>query len=210
MVAVIGAAAALVTACTSSASPAPTTSTNYQTVTSTRPPKPPKTGTPVPTGPTSAADAPSCPLLNEQFAAKTVGMRLEKISVLKSGGHVVGCRIYALQHPNAQCDASCLQAEKLPPGNQPAVEITSARYRSPLLAHNAFVMLAKKGKNIQQAKIAPGNVGLCYQTDFYAKDHGTDWACAYSIKSTVVVVKTVVTSPALNAILVAKAVAPKF
>jgi hypothetical protein len=136
-------------------------------------------------------------------------MRLDKINVLKSGGKVVGCRIYALQHPEGNCSASCLAKENLPPGNQPAIEITSTRYPDADSARRAFIVLAEKGSNAQQATVATGNVGLAYQTDFYPADKGTDWACAYSVGDTVIVVKTVVTNAAQIAIEIATAVAAK-
>ena len=210
LAAALAVCAALLAGCTSSGSgPTPTTSTEFQTVTKTRPVPPPTAVPPVSTGPTTAADASSCPLLDEQYAAETIGMRLDRISVLKSGGTVIGCRIYALQHPTGQCDASCLAAEKLPPGDQPAVEITSMQYPDATSARRAFIALAEKGDNVQQATVAAGNVGLCFQTAFYPKDNGTDWACTYSVGTRLVLVKTVVTSPALNAIEITKAVAAK-
>jgi hypothetical protein len=210
LAAVVLASAALVAGCTASGKgPAPTTSTQFETVTQTRPAPPPTAAPPVSTGPTTAATAATCPLLDEQYAAATVGMRLDRVTVLTSDGKLVGCRIYALQHPNAQCSETCLAKEDLPPGDQPAVEITSTRYPDATSARAAFIALAKKGKNIQQATIATGNVGLCFQTDFYPKDNGTDWACTYSLGTSLILVRTVVVSPALNAIEIAKAVAAK-
>jgi hypothetical protein len=131
-------------------------------------------------------------------------MRLARITVLKADGKLVGCRFYALQ------GSPLAVSEHLPGPNQPAIEITSTRYPDATSAHNAFVALAEKGRNVQQATISGDNVGLCFQTDFYPNDHGTDWACTYSVGTMLVLVKTVVTSPALNAIEIAKAVAPKF
>ena len=55
--------------------------------------------------------------------------------------------------------------------------------------------------------ITPRNLGVCYQTDFYPKDKGKDWACAFQVGTLAVVVKTVVVSPALNVVLVAREVA---
>jgi hypothetical protein len=162
--------------------------------------------TPVSTGPTTAAAAASCPYAGTEFVHNTVGMRLGKLTVLKSGGKIVGCRFYPLSHPTAQCDATCLQGEHLPGPNQPVVEITTQRYASSVAAHNAFVLVAQRGANPQQADLGGGIVGVCYQTDFYAKDHGTDWACAASKGTTAVFVRTVVTSPALNAKLVTQQV----
>ena len=134
-------------------------------------------------------------------------MRLDKITVLRSGGKVVGCRIYGLQYPADGCSQSCLDAENLPPGNQPALEITTQRYANATDAHNAFVRLAETGTSVQQAEVASGNTGLCFQTDFYAADKGKDWACTFSVGPTMVVVRTVIAQVAFSAIEVTKAVA---
>lgn len=207
----VAAVATLLAGCTSSSGPAPATSTQVQTITQTRPPTSPTVVGPVHTGPTKAADAPSCPLLSTQDAFGMGGMRLDRITVLTADGKVVGCRFYALQHPTAECpEVSCLAKENLPPANQPAIEITSTRYPTATAAHNAFVVLAEKGSNVQQAPIATGNVGLCFETDFYPKDHGTDWACTYSVGTTLVLVRTVTIRTSYNAMEIAKAVAPKF
>ncbi len=201
-VAALLAAAGVAAGCTSpGTAPAPRTSTSTETVTATRPvPNP----SPIDTGPTTARTVSACPLLSQQAAADKVGMRLARITVLRSGGKLVGCRFYALQN------SPLAQSEHLPGPNQPAIEITSIRFADATSAHNAFIRLAEAGRNLQQATIARGNVGLCYQTDFYKYDKGADWACTFSVGTTQVVIKTVVTAPALNAILVARAVVGKF
>lgn len=197
--------ALLLGACTSSgggSTPTASASIHTRTVTGTRTVSPSIGPTaPVSTGPTKAATASKCPLLAQQSAANRVGMRLERITVLTSGGKTVGCRFYALQNSPLH------DSEHLPGPNQPAVEITTTRYASATAAHNAFVLIARRGSNPQQATIAKRNVGVCYQIDFYKKDKGKDWACAFSVGKIAIVVKTVVVSPALNVILVAKEVA---
>ena len=97
------------------------------------------------------------------------------------------------------------ESEHLPPANQPAIEIATKRYASAIAAHNAFVKTALRGTSPQQARFG-GTTGVCFQTDFYPRDHGADWACAWSVGTTSVLVRTVVTTPALNAILVARAI----
>jgi hypothetical protein len=159
---------------------------------------------PISTGPTRSATASACPLLDQQAAANKVGMRLARITVLHSGGRLVGCRFFALQNSPLH------QSEHLPGPHQPAVEIQTFRYPSARDAHNGFVRLSEKeGHNLEQADIVGHTRGLCFQTHFYPKDQGTDWACAFSKGNVVGVVRTVVTSPALNAILVARAIAAK-
>jgi hypothetical protein len=159
---------------------------------------------PISSGATKSATASACPLLDQQAAAHKVGMRLERITVLHSGGRLVGCRFYALQN------SPLAQSEHLPGPHQPAVEIQTYRYPSARDAYNGFVRLStKEGRHLQQAQIVGSTPGLCFQTHFYAKDHGTDWACAFSKGIVMCVVRTVVTSPALNAIAVARAIATK-
>jgi hypothetical protein len=196
-----------ITGCTNSTPAQVTTSAVTSTVTSA-----PATGAtgPVNVAPTTTAAAASCPLIDEQSAANDSGMRLDQITIQTSGAKVIGCRIYALEHANAQCDLSCLTAENLPPSNQPAVEIESMRYASATAARSAFIEIAKAGTAVQQDQIAAGNTGLCYQTDFWSKDAGKDWACTFSVGSTVVVIRTVVVSPAENVVEIARAVAPRF
>jgi hypothetical protein len=186
--------------CTSSGDPAPTV-TNTRTVVGTTTNTPSVGSTaPVSSGPTTAARAAACPLLPEQLAADRVGMRLERITVLRSGGKVVGCRFYALQ------GSPLHNSEHLPGPNQPAIEIETTRYASAIAAHNAFVLDARHGTNPQQATIGR-TVGVCFQIAFYRHDHGHDWACAFSRGSTKISVRTVVVSPALNVVEVARAVA---
>jgi hypothetical protein len=130
-------------------------------------------------------------------------MRLARSQVLLSGGRPTGCRFYALQH------SSLHASERLPGPDQPVVAVTSARYRSVDAARAALLRLARAGRNPQRAEAA-GAQGACYQTDFYPPDHGRDWACAFARGASVVLVRTVVTSPALNVIDVARAVLSEF
>jgi len=196
----------LLTACTSSSSPSPDV-TRTRTVTSTHGPTPP---VPVRSGPTTSAREADCPLLAEHVASHQSGMRLARVTVQRSGGHVVGCRFYPIPGPTAACPASCYQGEHLPPADQPAIEIDSQRYTTAVGAHNAFVLIASKGTAPQQVQVAKGNTGVCYQTHFWSKDHGRDIACAFSTGTTAVVVKTVVVHSSLDVVELAKDVVKKF
>jgi hypothetical protein len=196
------AAMGVLAACTKSTS----TTIIHSTVTTTPSPQPTAR---LSTGPTTSATVTKCPFLDTQTAADNAGMRLDKITEQHSGGKVVGCRIYPLEHPNEQCDQTCLSAEDLPPGQQPAVEIETSSYPSATAAHNAFITIAEAGTSIQRDLVATDNTGLCYQTDFWSHDKGKDWACTFSKGTTVVVIRTVVTDPALNVVEIAKVVEPK-
>ena len=194
--------ALLLVACTSSGSgPTPTPSTNVRTVIATRTSTPSIGPTaPVSTGPTKAVDATACPLLPTRQAADRVGMRLARITVLHSGGRVVGCRFYALQNSPLH------NSEHLPGPKQPAIEIETTRYASAIAAHNAFVLEARRGSNPQQTPVG-NTTGVCFQIDFYHHDKGRDWACAFNLDKTKVSVRTVVVSPALNVEEISRAVA---
>ena len=167
------------------------------------------------TGPLSTAavgehPTSACPYISVDDAAGIVGYRLDRITTLVQAGRVVGCRFYALQHPTAQCDQSCVDHERLPPADVPGIEILATRYRTALDAHNAFVRTAESGIDVQQVHIASGNTGLCYRTTVWTADHGTDWACAFSRGATAVVIRTVVTDPAYTVAELARTVAPRF
>jgi hypothetical protein len=187
----------LVAGCTSHGPATPSaaatrTTTHTRTVT-------PSDG-PVASGPTVAVTASRCPFAAQDFVHDSIGMRLGRITVLRSSGRAVGCRFYALQ------DSSLHSQEHLPGPGQPAVEIVTQRYPSATAAHNGFVRVARTGTNPQRVALGGGRVGVCFQTDFYAPDRGADWACAGSSGPVAVVVRTVVTSPALDVKLVTQRV----
>jgi hypothetical protein len=175
--------------------------------TASQPPRPPATSTitrtlipdptPVGTGPTRAATATRCPLIGEQTAADDLGERLDRITVLRSGGAVVGCRIYALQ------GSPLSLSERLPPGRQPAFEVTLTRYRSAKSAYDAVVLAARRGTHPQQTRLQ-GATGVCFQTAFYRPDHGRDWACAFPHAATMVVVQTVNTTESFKTVQISR------
>ena len=174
-------------ACTSgsgpSSSPSASVVTSTQTTTLTGAP------TPVSSGPTTAATATACPYAGTEFVHDAMGIRLGRVTVLRSGGQVVGCRFYAQQQPGGGCNAGCLAKEKLPGPNQPAVEISTQRYASSLEAHNAFVLRA--GTSDPAQTDFAGTTGLCFQTAFDPRDKGDDYACTVNKGPTVVLVRTV-------------------
>jgi hypothetical protein len=203
------AAFTLLAACTSSGHSSPSTPPDIvhtQTVVHTRTPSASPTAR-ISTGPTTVVAATSCPFIDQQTATDRGGMRLDRITVLHSGGKTVGCRLFALQHPTADCGAGCLAGEHLPPAKQPAIEITTAVYPSADAAYNAFVRLGTKGRNAEQDPIVGKAPGVCYQTDFYPPDKGTDWACTFSKGKTMVVVRTVITKSEVSTISISRAIA---
>lgn len=153
---------------------------------------------PIDSGPLRARDASSCPYLRAGFVHDTIGMRLGRLAVLRRDGRVVGCRFYALQR------SPQTRSEHLPGPKQPVVEVLTQRYHSAKDAHNAFVIAAEQGTNAQRVDIGPAP-GVCFQKDFYWKDHGTDWACATNVGSTEVVVRTVDNTGTFNAVALTQA-----
>lgn len=193
------------TACTGGSHPPPEQpSTITRTVVHTQTPT--IDPSPIVAGPTTSATG-ACPLLPEQTVHQDVGMRLDRQTVQRSGSQVIGCRFYPLTHPNAQCDATCLANEHLPPADQAAVEITLEHYGSATDARNAMILRARKGSGVQQVSVGADGVGLAYQIEFYPADHGRDWACAFTHGDTLAVVKTTTTGTSFNAVAVAKRLA---
>lgn len=151
---------------------------------------------PVVAGPTITAAASDCPLVGQAFVHDTMGMRLGRITVQRSGGRTVGCRFYALQ------GGSLHRSEHLPGPGQPVVEITTTRWPDATAAHNAFVIEAERGTNLTQARLGPGSTGLCYQTDFDPRDDGKDFACAVNTGATELTVRSVDVTGTFNTIAV--------
>jgi hypothetical protein len=148
-----------------------------------------------PTGsaaPTRTVSATTCPFVRTAVVRSTLGMRLGRLTVLRSGGRTVGCRFYALQ------GTALHESEHLPGPKQPVLEITTERYPDATAAHNAFVLLARAGRSPVQVPLAGGLTGVCYQTDFYPKDRGRDYACGVSRERTRVLVRSVDTTGAFS------------
>lgn len=165
--------------------------------------------TPAPTaalnaGPITAVTATACPRIAQQRVSDAVGMRLARITVLRSGGMVVGCRFYALQ------DSALATSEKLPGPNQPVVEFVTATYPSALAAHNALVRAAANGTGAIQADIAQGNTGVAFQTTFDPADRGKDWVCAFNVDARLVTIRTAVSDTSYDAVALGKALEPTY
>jgi hypothetical protein len=155
---------------------------------------------PAPVAYTTAATATGCPLAPKGQVRNTMGMRLGRLTVLRSAGRTVGCRFYAIQNSALQ------SSEHLPGPNQPVVEITTSQYPTEVAAYNAFVLAAQAGRNPTRTALGRKLVGVCYQTDFYPKDHGHDWGCGVSVGRTRVLVRSVDTTGAFSTASVTRAV----
>ena len=186
------AVAATLVACGSRA-PAVTGSTVVHTTITTRTPTPSALPTgAIDVGPVSAVPG-VCPYLDAPTAQDDEGNRIGATVVLRVDGRTVGCRFdyYYDGHP--------------------VLEITSARFRSTILAYNAMVRLGRSGTNqIPVQDLIPGVDGVLYQTAFNPPDGRLDWACSFATADTVVTVKTDQKNVSFNARNIAKTIAPKF
>ncbi len=174
----LGALAGCMSSGSAPPSPPATTISSTVTVAASTPPAPSS-------GPTRVVAAEFCPLVATSFVHQTMGMRLGRLTLLRSGGRTVGCRFYALQ------GGALHSTEHLPGPKQPVVEIATWRYATATAAHNAFVLAARAGRNPQQTPLGRGGTGVCYRVAFYPKDHGQDWACGASVGAVRVLVRTV-------------------
>jgi hypothetical protein len=200
----LGAALGLgLTACGATSHDA-TPSTVLETVTETPSAASPSTPAAIATGPVSQGATTSatadCPLLAEAAAAGDMGQRLGRVTVQSAGGHVVGCQFFDVQ------GTALAASEHLSGPNQPALQISSARYASATLAHNAMVLAAEKGANAHQS-----GSGLAYRTTFDPTDGvRQDWTYAFVSGTTLVTVHTNEFDSELDAETVAGALAGKF
>jgi hypothetical protein len=196
-----------IVACTK-ATPAPVaTSTIVSTVTVT-----PTIGptAPVNAGPTTTTTIASCPLISTDNLHLDVGQRLAKVTEQYAGGRLVGCTWYPLTHPTSQCPETCFLREDLPPGSQADVKISSSTYASTDAARAAFIRLAERGTGVERDQVASNNTGLCFKTNFWAHDDGSDVACTFAVGTRVVLINTVVIDASTDVVLVAQAVVSHF
>jgi hypothetical protein len=189
-------------ACTAAASQS-APSTHNVTITET---PTPHTSTPsvTPTGALNAGaittTATDCPLIAEATAADALGQRLARVTVQSAAGKVVGCQFFDVQ------GTALAASEHLSGPNQPALQITSARYANATLAHNAMVRTAEAGANAHQS-----GTGLAYQTTFDPIDGANhDWAFTFAKGATLVVVRTNEADSELNAEGIGAALVAKF
>ena len=162
-------------------------------------PSVPQSNGPEGVGPIHEVKAKSCPLATTDFIRNTMGMRLGRVTRLR-GNDLSGCRFYALQ------GSSLHNSEHLPGPKQPVLEILTRRFGLPFEARKAMLFLAQVNKNAQHVPLGKAGGGVCFQTKFYPKDHGTDWACAAVKGSTEVVVHSVDTTGTFSTGSVVKAV----
>ena len=69
------------------------------------------------------------------------------------------------------------------------LRIATTRYPSTPAAHNAMVAVAEAGQGYFSNPVSATVEGISYQTTFYPPDGPTDWAFAFHVAATLVVVE---------------------
>lgn len=187
----------------------PATHTIVQTVTPppasiTYTPAPATSVHPLPPGakPRAGEVAKPCPYikagLNQEPAsgpnvADIEGDRIYRTTIL-TRLQPVGCRFYFYAPPY-----------------EAVADIVPTTFPSARAAHNAMVLTAQAGRRAQaRPDFVAGVDGILYQTRFFGRDHGADWAFVFAKGPVMVVVHTQQTNSPLNAELLAKAVVNRF
>jgi hypothetical protein len=206
----------LCAACTSSGtSPPPQTSTILRTrtivTTATAPaprptatfsPAPDATVDPLPPGvrPVRGERERRCPYIAstpEQDSRTNVadidGSHVYRTTVL-TRLHPMGCRFYFYAPPY-----------------EAIVDIVPRRFGNATAAYNAMVLTSEAGRQAMgRQDIVPGVDAVLYRTKFFGPDGARDWACVFAAGRTMVIVHTQRDDTALNALLIARAVARHF
>ena len=128
----------------------------------------------------------SCPYISAAHFADIEGDRVGRVTLLQS--RPVGCRFYFQYDPAAVVG-----------------EITVARFGTATEAYNAMVGSAK-GHSEVQSDAGIGAGAVAFQTPLQGS---RSWQCVFAKGTSVVTVRTRQPYPALNAFLLAKAIAPK-
>jgi hypothetical protein len=192
--------------CTATATPAPPERTHTTVRTLTAPPtyvpRPPRTVAPQPPGSTPARGevARRCP-----YIASTPEQNPKRNVADIEGDHVyrttvltrlepVGCRFYFYAPPY-----------------EAIADIAPRRFATARDAHNAMVLTAtRRGSDAMgRPDIVEGVDAVLFRTRFFGPDGARDWACAFAEGTLMVVVHTQRADTSLNALLLARAVAPR-
>ena len=159
--------------------------------------------TPTPTGQLAQPGvvverAGTCPYLSLSTAQADNGSLLGRQSVVTTTPP--GCRFYAR---NAAGYGQKGKAGRI------SVEIATARYRTPADAEQGMVRTALAGTDVNPTTV-DGHRGAQFRTRFSPSDGNQDWACTFVVGKLVVTVKTDRTDLSINALELAKTIAPKF
>jgi hypothetical protein len=129
----------------------------------------------------------SCPYISAQDFADAEGNRVGRVTVLQS--KPIGCRFYFQYNPS-----------------QLVGEITAVVFRTSTEAYNAMVLSAKGHPEVQSYPDV-GDGAVAFRTPLQGNPA---WQCVFARGRSVVTVRTQQPYPALNAVNLAREVAPKF
>jgi len=129
----------------------------------------------------------SCPYISAQAFADAEGDRVGRVTVLQS--QPVGCRFY-FQYNSSQLVG----------------EITVEVFGTPTEAYNAMVLSARGHPEVQSYPDV-GDGAVAFQTPLRGNPA---WQCVFAKGRSVVTVRTQQPYPALNAVNLAREIAPKF
>lgn len=199
-------AAAVLAGCTSApGGPAPSvtrTTTQMRTVAPTYVPEPARTVRPQPpesTLPRGEVER-RCPYIASTpdedpkvNVADIEGDHVYRTTVL-TRRKPVGCRFYFYAPPY-----------------EAIADILPRRFATARDAHNAMVLTATKTGTdaVGKPDIVKGVDGVLFRTRFFGPDGARDWACAFAKGTLMVVVHTQRADTSLNALLLARAIAPR-
>jgi hypothetical protein len=129
----------------------------------------------------------SCPYISAQDFADAEGNRVGRVTVLQS--RPLGCRFYFQYNPS-----------------QLVGEITVVVFKTTTEAYNAMVLSAKGHPEVQSYPDV-GDGAVAFRTPLQGNPA---WQCVFAKGRSVVTVRTQQPYPALNAVNLAREVAPKF
>lgn len=177
------------------------TVTETTIVPSTFTPKPPATVAPLAPGqpPSTGEVEKACPyILSSQdqgpgSLADLEGDRVYRTTVL-TGTRPVGCRFYFYAPPY-----------------EAIAEIAARTFADAESAHDALVLTGEAGTEVEgKPDIVPGVDAVLFRTKFFGPDGARDWACVFAKGKVLVTVRTQRFDTSFNALLIARAIAPKF
>jgi len=199
----------VVVSCTSGPPPEIVNSDIVSTVTttvspSTTPytPPPPSTVAPLPPGtkPRAGEVEKRCPYI-ASTSAQDPAVNVQDIN----GSHVARTTVVTTMNP-----VGCRFYFYGPP-YQAQVDIVTRRFATSADAYNAMIVTSRAGTQVSgQPQLAPGVDGVTFRTMFFGPDGSRDWACAFAVKTVLVIVHTDRFDQAFNAVAIATAIAPRF
>jgi hypothetical protein len=123
---------------------------------------------------------------------------------------IVGSHVYRTTLLTSLRPAGCRFYFYAPP-YEAIADIVPRTFGTATEANNAMVLTARAGTAAQgHPDIVPGVDAVTFRTRFFGPDGARDWACGFAAGSTLVLVHTQRADTSYSALLLAKAIAPRF